>query len=168
MRVSYFSTATANSTGDMSLQKYDVAEENEDDFELPASGDIEKTWPTGTRKTQRYFHGILSYADHIAFLTEWRTQSRAGGHAETKKGKKRGEMFQIRSAMRMRYPGWHTNLGTLRAALKSRPEWAAWSQQLLGDRKEKLEVNREKKRVRKEQREKHAAKAKGKNAKGRA
>ena len=50
----------------------------------------------------------------------------------------------------MRYPGWHTNLGTLQAALKSKPEWAEWTKQLLTERKGKLEVNREKKRQRKE------------------
>lgn len=139
-----------------------IEEYEEENFEVQASGgDIEKTWPTGTRKTARYFHGILSYPDHIMFLTEWCTRSLAGEHERTKKGAKRGEIFQIRSTMRMKYPGWHTNLGTIKAALKSKPEWAAWAQQLVGERKERLQVNREKKQQRKEQREKKEKKGRG-------
>ncbi|EKM58863.1 uncharacterized protein PHACADRAFT_248965 [Phanerochaete carnosa HHB-10118-sp] len=95
---------------------------------------------------------------------EWRTQSLAGGHKRTKKATKRGEVFQIRSTMRSKYPGWHTNLGTIKAALKSKPEWAAWTQQLVGERKEKLQVNREKKQQRTEQRERNGRERKGKSA----
>ena len=75
----------------------------------------------------------------------------ANGHAQTKKGKKRGEIFQIRSGMRTKYPGWHTNLNTIKAALRTKHEWAGWAMELLGERQEKLKKNRELKQERKEQ-----------------
>lgn len=84
----------------------------------------------------------------------WHVESLTKGHSQTKKGKKRGEIFQIRSAMCMKYPGWHTNLNTINAALRTKPEWAVWTRVLNGERSKKLKKNREKKKERREHAEK--------------
>lgn len=144
--------------GDDSIDELtDVDDDHHNETDCVASAnaaEIEQNWPTGTRKTARYFHGILPYREHIEFLTEWRAQSLAGGHTKTKKGKKRGQISQIRSAMRSRYPGWHTNLNTIRAALRSKAEWGQWSNELFGERKAKLKERKEQKKKRKAEREK--------------
>ena len=126
------------------------------------AAEIARMWPTGTRKTRRYFHGMLSYADHIHFLTGWHAESLTGGHSQTKKGKKQGELLQIRGAMRMKYAAWFVSLNTIRAALKTRPEWGEWTKDLLSERKEKLIVKKQMKKERKEQAKKADARAQAK------
>lgn len=125
-----------------------------------SSSVIERNWPTGTRKTKRYYNGILPFQEHIEFLTAWRAQSLTGGRPQTNKGKKRGEVFQMRSALRDEYPGWHTSLNTIKYALRTKLEWSGWLQELVGERNAKLRENREKKKKRTEDQAKRSDKRK--------
>ncbi|KAJ3543025.1 hypothetical protein NM688_g5909 [Phlebia brevispora] len=93
----------------------------------------------------RYHHGDLPQDKILEFLAEWRSQE----HVKTKKGAKRGELAQIRSALRAAYPGWQVNLKMLAAALHSVPEWAESTEKLCEERNEKLEMRRERNAARK-------------------
>lgn len=105
------------------------------------------------RPTNRYPHGLLSREEHVAFLEKWYEAHMAGPLPPSKKRRQRGEIFQIRGNLRRQFPGWHSNLKTIKSALASRREWREWREELLHERKEKLEVRREQKAQRKEGRE---------------
>ena len=99
--------------------------------------------------SSRYWHGNMPRSALVDFLEKWRTTE----HPPTKKGRQRGELMQIRGALRAGYPGWQTTMKTLRDALESRPDWKDWADELMSERHGKLEVRRSRKDARKAARE---------------
>jgi len=83
----------------------------------------------------------LDQAPIIAFLEEyWRGDfdNKHGLPMLSNKAKRKGEIFQIRSLLRHRYPSQQVTLLMLWQALKSKPEWKRWAVKLQYDREEKL------------------------------
>ncbi|KAJ7938387.1 hypothetical protein B0H13DRAFT_2572425 [Mycena leptocephala] len=85
--------------------------------------------------------------DLLSFLQEWR-DSPPGN--QTHKGRKRGELAQMRSALRAKWPNYQVNLNMIKEALYSKPEWTEWAEELYGERQAKLEKRREAKALRKD------------------
>ncbi|KIM71782.1 hypothetical protein PILCRDRAFT_830143, partial [Piloderma croceum F 1598] len=54
----------------------------------------------------------------------------------SKKGQKKGELFNLRSLLRQRYPSEQVTILTIRDALDSRPEWRTWMHHLMNERKQ--------------------------------
>ena len=95
------------------------------------------------RPTRRYPHGDLSLDNHVDFIERYYATRPPGPfQPATKKGRQRGEISHLRGALRMKFPGWHSSIATIRAALKSKPEWAKWYDEVFEERKEKLGLRR--------------------------
>lgn len=91
------------------------------------------------KPTARYPHGVVSFQDHVTFLEAYYATRPAGSFKpSTKKGRQRGEIFHLRGALRAKHSGWQATMGTIRAAMKSKAEWATWYDAVFKERKEKL------------------------------